>query len=345
MPLTKPASNTCFRIIHLSDLHLTAVELASRSEPALTGRLTGMNENFRRLLKSDPIQRADLLLITGDITDTGEPLAWRQFNQALAAAAVAARILVVLGNHDVCDLTARFGPAKRLRRADLRRARQGLTLCKQPARYPWARCIDDRVVVFGLDSNNSGNLTVVTNAVGRIGFQQFAALAALLHKHRRVPVKIIALHHSPNIPERATSIRRGRPPVGLLTRWLHELPEEDRHALRLLCITHRVRLVLHGHLHAAEDRTVSGIRMVGAPASTEPLKKSGRPAPAPTDPLKTKSAAVDSAKSKPPKVDSAARGDGSCDFQFYQYTIRWPAARIDRALKTVSLRFAGNGGL
>ena len=40
--------------------------------------------------------------------------------------------------------------------------------------------------------------------------------------------------------------------------------------MQLLAITHRVRLVLHGHLHRQEDRRVGGIRIVGAPASTQP---------------------------------------------------------------------------
>jgi predicted phosphodiesterase len=42
-------------------------------------------------------------------------------------------------------------------------------------------------------------------------------------------------------------------------------------ALHLLSITHRVRLVLHGHLHRAEVRRVGGIRIIGAPASTQPM--------------------------------------------------------------------------
>lgn len=43
-------------------------------------------------------------------------------------------------------------------------------------------------------------------------------------------------------------------------------------ALRLLCVTHRVRLLVHGHLHLAEDRKVAGVRIAGAPASTQPVK-------------------------------------------------------------------------
>ncbi|HVP11916.1 MAG TPA: metallophosphoesterase [Phycisphaerae bacterium] len=298
----KNPPKACFRIAHLSDLHMTADDSASRTEPAFAERLKGMNENFRRLLKCEAVQRADLVLITGDVTDSGERQAWQQFSKALTDASIAARTLVVLGNHDICGLRARVGWPKMLKRTDLERARHGLLSCKQPAKYPWARQFGNQVVVLGLDSNNSGNLTVVTNAVGRIGFRQLAATAALLHKYRHVPIKIVALHHSPNIPERATSMRRGQPPVGLVARWLHELPAEDRHGLRLLCITHRVRLVLHGHLHAAEDRAVNGVRIVGAPATTQPVKANG----------------------------------ASNALQFYQYAVRWPGGRVERSLKTVT---------
>jgi predicted phosphodiesterase len=48
------------------------------------------------------------------------------------------------------------------------------------------------------------------------------------------------------------------------------MPHEDRFALRLLALTHGVRLVVHGHLHRAEERRVNGVRIIGAPASTEP---------------------------------------------------------------------------
>jgi 3',5'-cyclic AMP phosphodiesterase CpdA len=300
----KASHDNPYRIVHFSDLHLTAGDRDSRTEPTLADRLTGMNENFRRLLRTDAIRQADLLIITGDISDNGRLEAWQQFNQALCGAGVAGKTLVVLGNHDVCELAARVGLPKDLKKADLARARKGLAMCRQPTKYPWAVVVaKDRVVVFGLDSNNSGNLSVVTNAVGRIGFQQLAALACLLHKHRDVPIKIVALHHSPNIPGKATSIRRGRRPAGLMTRWAHEVPPEDRHGLRLLCMAHRVRLVLHGHLHSAEDRAVNGVRIVGTPATTQPVMK----------------------------------GERSSDFQFFQYTIRWPAGRVERSLRTVTL--------
>ena len=84
-------------------------------------------------------------------------------------------------------------------------------------------------------------------------------------------MKIIALHHSPNIPGKETEEQRGLPVTGKVSRLAHQVPVADRCALRLLGVTQGVRLIVHGHLHRAEDRYVNGIRIIGAPASTQPL--------------------------------------------------------------------------
>jgi 3',5'-cyclic AMP phosphodiesterase CpdA len=260
-----------FRITHLSDLHLTGRDDAARSEPRLFGRLEGMNESFRALVRSAAVQRSDLLLVTGDVTDTGDLSAWKVFWSAIDEAGLRRRCLVVPGNHDVCNLGV-VPPSRRGKRVqrDLERARQGLSLGNQPLSFPWARKVAPGTVIFGLDSCNPGNLTGMTNAVGELGYAQLERMARLLHSHRDVPVKLVALHHSPNIPHTATARRRGVERMSPVMRWGHEVPSFDRRALRLLCVAHKVRLIVHGHLHRAEDRRVNGIRIVGCPASTEP---------------------------------------------------------------------------
>ncbi len=258
-----------FRIIHLSDLHLTINDGDCRSETNLFAPLRGMNQALRRLLPH--VQDADLLLVTGDVTDRGNPDTWKVFWDAVEKAGIASRVLVVPGNHDVCCLGARLPFRKQAyREADLQKAIDGLTQGNQPTKFPWVRIPDPRVAIFGLNSNNLGNFTVLDNAMGEVGYYQLKALANKLHKHRDVPVKMIALHHSPNIPGVDTAIKRGQRPLGTLERLGHQIPQDQRRALLLLCLAHRVRLVLHGHLHTADDRRVSGIRIVGAPASTEP---------------------------------------------------------------------------
>jgi 3',5'-cyclic AMP phosphodiesterase CpdA len=260
-----------FRISHLSDLHLTAKDNAARSEPKLFGALTGMNANFRRIVASRVIQESDLVLVTGDITDRGDIGAWQCFWDTVEAAKIKDRVRVVPGNHDVCCLGARLPLARnQYREEDMAKVRKGLLMGGQPTKFPWAYSPDPRVVVFGLNSNNLGNFTAATNAMGDIGYYQLKDLASLLYKHRDVPVKIIAMHHSPNIPEEETAIKRGQRPFSQLERIGHQVPEEQRRMLNLLCVTHKVRLLLHGHLHMTEDRRITGVRYIGATASTEP---------------------------------------------------------------------------
>jgi len=266
MPKTEP-----FRIVHLSDLHLTSSDDAFRSEMKLFGRLNGMNAAFRRIVHAPLIQEADLILFTGDITDRGEIEAWKVFWSAVKDAGLSDRSLVIPGNHDVCCLGVR-APWDQGAQADWAKAVAGLRLCGQPTKLPWVRTPDPRVAVFGLSSNNLGNLTALSNAMGHVGYFQLQSLAEKLHVHRDVPVKIVVLHHSPNIPEESTAVKREQRPFSPLQRQAHQIPQDQRRALRLLCITHRVRLILHGHLHMAEDRRVGGIRIVGSCATTEPNK-------------------------------------------------------------------------
>lgn len=229
-----------------------------------------MNEAFRKILYTKEIQKADRVLVTGDITDRGDFDSWKIFWSAVSDAGLKEKIIALPGNHDVCCLGARM-PGRGYKEEDLQKAIDGLTFCEQPTRFPWVIQPDKRVAIFGLNSNNLGNLTGASNARGRIGYYQLVALAGKLRTFRDVPVKIVALHHSPNIPGKETAIKRKQRPLTTVERLTHQIPQDQRKELMLLCITHGVRLLLHGHLHTFEDRRVSGIRIVGAPATTQPL--------------------------------------------------------------------------
>lgn len=266
-----------FRIVHLSDLHLTARDDAKRSEPKLFGQLRGMNEAFRSLLRAPAVRKADLILVTGDVTDRGDLEAWRVFWNALEDVDALAKVLVVPGNHDVCCLGARMPlNGAGYSDEDLKKALDGLKLggAKQ-VKFPWVEQPDDRVAVIGLNSNNLGNFTAATNAMGSLNLFQLSSLASKLHVIRNVPVKILALHHSPNIPSEEVEIKRGLRPFTKLDRIGHQIDAVGASGLQLLGITHRVRLILHGHLHRAEVRRVAGVKIVGAPASTQPLSLEG----------------------------------------------------------------------
>lgn len=260
-----------FKIVHLSDLHLTRTDGVSRSEPNLFNKLKGMNAAFRKIVVSKPIQKADLILVTGDVTDRGDIESWKVFRDAIDSAELKDRTHVIPGNHDVCCLGARLpGKRKAYKDADLQKAIKGLRMGGKPTKFPWRINPDPRVVIFGLNSNNLGNLNATTNAMGELDYYQLSNLASKLHVYRDVPVKIVALHHSPNIPGAETARKRGQKPYSKLERLGHQIPEGQRQALQLLCIAHRVRLIIHGHLHLAEDRRLGGVRIIGSPATTQP---------------------------------------------------------------------------
>lgn len=255
------------RIAHVSDLHLTADDEAKRSEPKLWGRLKGMNANLRALLGAVQATKPAALIVTGDITDRGDLRAWEIFWRAVADAGLAERTLIVPGNHDVAVLGVRMRPKSE----DLARARAGLRQGNQPTAFPWARRITDDCAVFGLDSTNGGNTTGVTNAVGSLGVDQLIKLGKHLDEHRACPIKIVVLHHSPNIPQTETARRRGEKPLAYWERTGMQLAERDRIALRVLARVFGVNAILHGHTHDSPDRRVNSVRMIGCPASTEPV--------------------------------------------------------------------------
>ena len=254
-------------LAHVSDLHLTADDGAARSEARLLGRLRGMNRSFERLLADPPLRAADLVLVTGDVTDTGEAAAWERFWAAVAAAGLAGRVAVLPGNHDVCCLGWR---RTRPRSEDWARMRAGLALGNHESEFPWVRRLGDQVALFAVDSTNAGNASGLDNARGRLGREQLVALGRLLSLYEEVPHKFLLLHHSPNIPAPATSRRRGEAALPWWEREAMRLDPFDRRALRLLAAVFRVKAVLHGHTHDCLDRTVGGVRIVGAPAATEP---------------------------------------------------------------------------
>ena len=264
-----------FKICHFSDLHLTALDNGRRSEPKLPHRrLRGMNEAFRTVLRSIKVQKSDLILITGDVTDKGDYETWLRFNEILKSADVREKTKVVIGNHDVCGMKGFVRPMDKrlLKTFDIERLRRSMTTIGFRHDYPWAEKLNEEIVIFGIDSNNSGNVGALDNAIGRIGRFQLEAFARLLKTHKETPVKIVALHHSPNIPGRATQIQRKGKADPEWVRFTHEIPKEDRWALRFLCLSHGVRLIVHGHLHEQEDRRVNGIRIIGAPSTTQPVE-------------------------------------------------------------------------
>ncbi len=91
-------------IAHLSDLHLTSNNEEKRKED----NKHNMNYNLVRILKHSSVQDADVVVITGDITDKGELAAWNYFWSSVKNASLnRKKILVIHGNHVVACLDYR----------------------------------------------------------------------------------------------------------------------------------------------------------------------------------------------------------------------------------------------
>jgi 3',5'-cyclic AMP phosphodiesterase CpdA len=254
-------------IAHLSDLHLTATDDGRRKQDGARH----MNQNLHRVLRHGPIREADLVLITGDISDRGELAAWNYLWSSIRAAQIDLRkTLVIPGNHDAACLGLR---RTRPQAEDLAIVRAGLDKGRQRKRLPYLRTFAGGAIgVFAVDSVNAGNFNLIDNAVGRIGFDQLAALGGLLKSNPEIPCKLIALHHSPNIPHSATSKRRGEKATPFWQRAALQLDRVDRVGLRLLARTFEVKAVVHGHTHDNLERRVGGVRIIGTRESTVPLQ-------------------------------------------------------------------------
>lgn len=258
-------SDRTFTVLQLTDLHLTDEDTQSRTEPKILGALKGMNARFRALMASKEAADADLILVTGDITDSGEIASWTHFWDGVLAAGMESKVRVVLGNHDVASLKL-FAPLVPRKDRSLRRARysRGLRLGRAAIAYPWhERFFDDQLLVVALRSTQEDNVTNLTNAIGRLPRNQLRKLKTKLKDNMDARHKIVALHHPPKFPE-----------DGSVNPFLHDIRKEDANEFLDICEEYGVDLIMHGHMHRYMEQRSGSLLVIGAAASTEPVRTS-----------------------------------------------------------------------
>jgi hypothetical protein len=121
-----PPGGRAWRVVHLSDLHVVGERYGFRIESGRGGPRG--NERFdcvmARLAAIHTMNPIDLVLVSGDMTDAGRATEWAEFLDTVARyPALAARMIVLPGNHDVnivdranpARLELPFSPGKRLR--------------------------------------------------------------------------------------------------------------------------------------------------------------------------------------------------------------------------------------
>ena len=185
----------------------------------------------------------DHLLVTGDLTMSGEATELERAKKLLAPWIETDRLTLVPGNHDVWSrASAEQYRFLRLLGAD----GKGM---KQPWRvYPHRVDLASEVTLVALDSARWGDDPRMT--AGALGVEQLAAARELIRDaSRQGRAVVLALHHHVVLPrERVES-----------DVYLEKMPLADADRLVRLLAEVPVAAVLHGHRHTAFRMELPGI--------------------------------------------------------------------------------------
>lgn len=91
--LDEKGAPNCFSIAHLSDIHLTGGEDTAEGQKS-------PDDKFAAICCHRELLEADLVIATGDITDTGHPREWKIFFDCVRPE-IFGKLILVPGNHDV----------------------------------------------------------------------------------------------------------------------------------------------------------------------------------------------------------------------------------------------------
>jgi len=233
-----------FTFAHLSDLHLsTPVALTPREwlgKRALSYLSWRRKRQFEHRAEVLDALRAELaaappdqILISGDLTQLGQPAECEQARRWLESLGDPKRVALVPGNHD-CLLAAPWA-------ATLGRWQPWLSgdqPTAESAPFPSLRR-RGAVAFVGL---SSAVPTAPLLATGRLGAKQRTRLESLLAElGREGRFRVLYLHHAP---------------VPGADRWRKRLV--DAPALAALIARTGVELVLHGHHHRTRDARLDG---------------------------------------------------------------------------------------
>ncbi|MFT4211539.1 MAG: phosphodiesterase [Microbacterium sp.] len=212
-------------LLHLSDTHLLAGD-------RLLGGRYDTAANLARTLAAIERQGAapDAIVVTGDLTDLGEPAAYAALRAAVepVAARLGAPVVWVAGNHD--------------ERPALRAGLLDAAPTQQPVTGVWDL---DGLRLIALDT------TVPGWHHGELDDAQLAWLAGVLSEPAPLGT-ILAMHH---------------PPLPCHTPFFDILELRDQPRLAAVLAGTDVRAILAGHLHYSTSGTFAGIPVSVAAAT------------------------------------------------------------------------------
>ncbi len=229
------AERAIVRLGHISDLHV-----ADRSRYPRHGFTPRDCDRHsvkvaRKLLAALREEEVDHLLVTGDLTLSGEASEFERAAELLAPFAKEGKLTVLPGNHDVWSHEA-AGSFRFLRAI----GPDGKGMRKPFAVYPIRVDLSGEVVLVGLDSARYGEPP--EESPGWLGSEQLAQAREMVREAgMEGKAAVLALHHHLVIPpERVPSDRK-----------LMRMPLYDADKVVRLCAELQVAAVLHGHRHTA----------------------------------------------------------------------------------------------
>jgi len=190
---------------------------------------------LKKILQALEEEAVDHLVVTGDVTLSGEATEFERAAELLAPWAEARKLTVLPGNHDVWSYESA---------ATWRFLRQlgpdGRGMRKPVAAFPVAVELSPEVTLIALDSARHGEEPRATP--GALGAEQLASARELAREAtQQGRAVVLALHHHIVIPPE-------RVPSDLS---LARMPLADAYAVVRLLAEMPVAAVLHGHRHTS----------------------------------------------------------------------------------------------
>jgi 3',5'-cyclic AMP phosphodiesterase CpdA len=230
------------RLGHISDLHIADRSRYPRN--GFTPRDCDRHSTkvAKKLLGALREEGIDHLLVTGDLTLSGEASEFERAAELLAPFAREGKLTVLPGNHDVWSHDA-AGTYRFLRAI----GPDGRGMKKPYAVYPVRVDLSPEVVLVGLDTARYAEIPM--EAPGWVGSEQLAQAREMVREAgMEGKAAVLALHHHLVIPpERVPSDAK-----------LMRMPLYDADKVVRLCAELPVAAVLHGHRHTAFRLDIPG---------------------------------------------------------------------------------------
>jgi hypothetical protein len=257
----RPVAAGAVLLCQISDLHLTAIdppyEVQQGEAKSPEGLAPPTSEELQRRLASVLAEVARVapqrLVVTGDITDLGQPEEWAVARKVLGHVAVP--VALEPGNHDL-SINTTESPDTDLTRRAAREAAFAAALWGLEGRgngtgllFPRVYPLEGGARLVTLDSNRYVSRHLLSNAVGLLGAEQLERLRDVLAAADG-PVVVALHHHAAHLPSGKGGFQRllDEPKQGFLIAY-------DGEELLELLAAYQARkpgnavLVLHGHHH------------------------------------------------------------------------------------------------